>query len=103
MDSVIRKQSSLEDQLASRTQEVDNAVSKMVLIHDTLIPDLKAKIKAIKKSAGGELPTKNKIAVERLSAGLERARHQIAVIENDKEKTKPKTVQTDVKSILGKL
>ena len=79
--------------------------SKLESIEGNAIPELKVRIKDVKKKIPAEatLPNSNKLQLEGVRAGLERVRAQVAVLEQKQPEQKFKLAATDVTALFGKL
>ena len=73
-------------------------------LEGTLLPDLKHRIKTVKKSIPSDaaLPNKNKELLEQVRAGLERARAKIAILEQPKQDQKFKLSDSSIGTLFGK-
>ena len=89
----------------STTKEtVTQLERKMGHVEGNLLPDLKLRIKTVKKSIPAEvsLPVKNKEILEQVRAGLERARAKITVLEQPKTDQKFKLSESSIAALFGK-
>ena len=77
---------------------------KLEHLEGTLIPDLKTRIKTVKKAIPSDvsLGVKNKESIEQLRAQLERARAKIAVLEMQKPEQKLKISDASMATLFGK-
>ena len=72
-------------------------------LEGNVLPDLKTRIKTVKKSIPADvaLPTKNKETLEQVRAQLERARAKIAVLESQKPEQKIKISDSSIAALFG--
>ena len=94
-----------EQECSSSTKDgVTQLQRKLEHIEGTLLPDLKVRIKTVKKSIPADvaLPRTNKELLEQVRAGLERARAKIAVLEQPRPDQKFKLSDTSIGNVLGK-
>ena len=91
------KSSSAKDSLVQLERKLEH-------LEGDVLPDLKNRIKTVKKSIPSDVsqPLKNKEAVEQLRAQLERARAKIAVLESQKPEQKIKISDTSIATLFGK-
>ena len=89
--------SSSKDDLAKLERKIDH-------LEGTLLPDLKLRIKTVKKSipTDAALPNKNKELLEQVRGGLERARAKIAILEQPKQDQKFKLSESSIGTLFGK-
>ena len=104
-DQFFREQSERVNQVTVVKDTLTRLESRLESIEGNAIPELKVRIKDVKKKipADSTLPNSNKLQVEGLRAGLERTRAQIAVLEQSKPEQKFKLAQADVAALFGKL
>ena len=88
---------------AAGTDSITQVQRKLEHLEGALIPDLKTRIKNVKKSipADATLPRSNKEVLEQVRAGLERARAKIAVLEQKPEQ-KFKLSDSSLTALFGK-
>ena len=93
-----------QEQTAANKDNCSKLERKLEHLEGTLLPDLKLRIKTVKKSipADATLPKSNKEVLEQVRAGLERARAKIAVLEQPKQDQKFKLSDTSIGAVLGK-
>ena len=93
-----------QERFAGTKEDVVQFQRKLEHIEATLIPDLKVRIKTVKKSipADVSLPRTNKEALEQTRAGLERARAKIAVLEQAKPDQKFKLSESSIGNLFGR-
>ena len=79
--------------------------SKLESIEGNAIPELKVRIKDVKKKIPAEatLPNSNKLQLEGVRAGLERVRAQVAVLEQKQPEQKFKLASADIANLFGKI
>ena len=77
---------------------------KLEHLEGILVPELKTRIKTVKKMIPSDaaLPNKNKEVLEQVRAGLERARAKIAVLEQAKQDQKFKLSESSIGTLFGK-
>ena len=94
-----------QEKTSSIKDDMSKIERKMEHLEGTSLNDLKLRIKTVKKSipANVQLPVKNKEALERVQAGLERARAKIAVLEQPKQDQKFKLSESSVSTLFGEL
>ena len=90
------KSSNIKDDLVQLQRKVEH-------LEGTLVPDLKVRIKTVKKSipADATLPKSNKEVLEQVRAGLERARAKIAILEQARPDQKFKLSDESIGKVLG--
>ena len=88
---------------AADTDSIAQIQRKLEHLEGTSIPELKTRIKTVKKSipADATLPRSNKEILEQVRAGLERARAKIAVLEQKREQ-KFKLSDSSIGTLFGK-
>ena len=95
-----------QEQEKQQTAKDDLSVLERKLAHveGTLLPELKLRIKTVKKSipADATLPRTNKEGLEQVRAGLERARAKIAVLEQPKQDQRFKLSDSSIGTLFGK-
>ena len=86
------------------TDSIVQMQRKLENLETVLIPDLKIRIKTVKKSvpADANLPRSNKEVLEQVRSGLERARAKIAVLEQQKQDQKFKLSESSIGTLFGK-
>ena len=90
--------------MGQKVEQLDSLERKLEHLEGNLLPDLKTRIKTVKKSIPSDvsLPVKNKEGLEQVKAQLERARAKIAVLENQRPEQKIKISDASISSIFGK-
>lgn len=93
-----------QDSSAPSKDDFQTLERKLEHLEGTLIPDLKLRIKTVKKSIPSDaaLPLKNKETLEQVRAGLERARAKIAVLEQPKQDQRFKLSDSSIGTLFGK-
>lgn len=93
----------LKDKNAALECAYSSLESKMNLVQETLIPDLKQRVKGVKKliPSDSTLPNTNKVAIESVRAGLERARAKVAILEQAIPEKKFKLAPNDVAALFA--
>ena len=93
-----------EERSESSKDDFSKLERKIEHLEGTLLPDLKHRIKTVKKSIPSDaaLPTKNKEVLEQVRAGLERARAKITILEQPRQDQKFKLSDSSIGTLFGK-
>ena len=92
-----------EENSSASKDNLQKLERKLEHLEGVLLPDLKHRIKTVKKSIPSDaaLPNKNKEVLEQVRAGLERARAKIAVLEQPKQDQKFKLSESSIGTLFG--
>ena len=102
-DQFFKDQDSKANQLSTMKDTLSRLESKLESIEGNAIPELKVRIKDVKKKIPAEatLPNSNKLQLEGVKAGLERVRAQVAVLEQKQPEQKFKLSSSDIAALFG--
>ena len=94
-----------QEKVSTNKDNLTQLSRKLEHVEGNLLPELKMKIKTVKKSipADASLPRTNKEGLEQVRAGLERARAKIAILEQPKQDQKFKLSDESIGKVLGML